>query len=145
MKRITSILLILIIACSVFTVMSIPAFAEDGAVAGDEATAGEGAAAGALDGILAKLKQFVAGVQLDNIKETVFGPVKNMWNLIMSNETYKNFLTGILAVLAFIAIPVVFGVTFIVYAIMVAASVLGNALIVIIVAITEMLIGVLMI
>lgn len=134
MKRITSILLILIIVCSAFTVMNISVFAEEGATQ-DEA------AAGGIDGILDMLGQFIPMETINNLKETVFGPINDLWDRVMSNETYKNIFTAILGVLGFLLIPIIFALAFIAYTIMAASIICAGALVALLEVILTILVG----
>ena len=69
----------------------------------------------AWDNLLGALGEFKLGTSLDELKGTLFGFVEKMWSFITSNETYKNIATALVAILAFLVIPVVLGLVVVAY------------------------------
>lgn len=65
--------------------------------------------------IMAFLESFIPVEALKGLADALFGLVGQMWDFVMSNETYSTIATAVLAVLAFLTIPFVFGVVVVVY------------------------------
>lgn len=192
MKRIISILLILTLAMSVFTVTSIYSFAEetgtentetinpeeettntptdgegeetdaptDGEGTGTDApTEGEGEGEGTTEGegegegegttegdgttedgeetpeeddnsnpINDFLAEYLPVEALGDLKDTLFGFIDDVWDFIMSEESYQNLATGALAVLALFMIPILIGLVVVVYAAIGAMIIFASAL-----------------
>ena len=182
MKRIISILLILTLAMSVFTVTSIYSFAEesgtentettnpeedttntptdgegegtdtptDGEGTGTDAPAegeGEGEGEGTTEGdgttedgeetpedddnsnpINDFLAEYLPVEALGDLKDTLFGFIDDVWDFIMSEESYQNLATGALAVLALFMIPILIGLVVVVYAAIGAMIIFASAL-----------------
>lgn len=100
MKRITAIVLIFVLVCAAFGVMSVSAFASESPDANESVT---------------DSSDFSISGNLAELKTKLFGAVEKMISFINSNETYKKISTILLAVLAFIFIPIVIAFVFIVY------------------------------
>ena len=180
MKRIISILLILTLAMSVFTVTSIYSFAEesgtentettnpeeettntptdgegeetdtptDGEGTGTDApTEGEGEGEGTTEGdgttedgeetpeeddnsnpINDFLAEYLPVEALGDLKDTLFGFIDDVWDFIMSEESYQNLAKGALAVLALFMIPILIGLVVVVYAAIGAMIIFASAL-----------------
>jgi hypothetical protein len=121
MKKIFSVLLILVLVISAFALTSISAFAEE-APAGDAAQS-EG------DFVTDFLGSILPLDALNGLKDSLFGIVEEMWNYIMSDSTYASIATAILACLIALAIPIVLGVLIVIYAAIAAMMIFAGALI----------------
>jgi putative effector of murein hydrolase LrgA (UPF0299 family) len=132
MKRFVSLLLIILMISSVMAVMSISVFAADGA---ESAIPGSSQIKDLLD----KVKAYVPLDTLKEFKNELELYVKALIVFIKSEETYKNIATAILAVLAFLFIPIVIGVVVIVY----LAAALMAAVSTVVVGIVEVILTVL--
>ena len=197
MKRIISILLILTLAMSVFTVTSIYSFAEesgtentettnpeedttntptdgegegtdtptDGEGTGTDAPAegeGEGEGEGTTEGdgttedgeetpedddnsnpINDFLAEYLPVEALGDLKDTLFGFIDDVWDFIMSEESYQNLATGALAVLALFMIPILIGLVVVVYAAIGAMIIFASALTAVLELIFPMIPGIL--
>jgi hypothetical protein len=117
---------------SVMAVMSISVFAADGA---ESAIPGSSQIKDLLD----KVKAYVPLDALKEFKNELELYVKALIIFIKSEETYKNIATAILAVLAFLFIPIVIGVVVIVY----LAAALMAAVSTVVVGIVEVILTVL--
>ena len=145
MKRFISILLILTLAMSVFTVTSISSFAED---TEDPAT-GEGTPSTGEDGegegvgygetapkeendysnpINDFLEKHIPFNGLEDVKEVLFKIIDTIWDFVTSEETYKDITTLLPAILVFLAMPIVIGLLVIVYAAIGAMIMFAGAL-----------------
>lgn len=120
MKRFISIVLIMTLFVSIFAVSSIQSFAAE---SGENTKIEEKTSA-----IRSFLKDVPLGDKLLSLLDTVLGYCKQLVRFIRSNETYKNIATAVLAVLAFLAIPILLGVLVVVYAAIGAMVVFAGAL-----------------
>ena len=120
MKKIFSVLLILVLVISTFALTSISAFAAD-APAGDSAQS-EG------DFVTDFLASVLPLEELDALKASLFGIVEEMWNYIMSDSTYASIATAIFACLLALAIPIVLGILIVIYAAIGAMVIFAGAL-----------------
>ncbi len=124
MKNVTSIILILVLICTLVSLMSVPAFAEEGAAtpgeestevtppAQDESAAEEG---GFIDGLLEKVKGFVTAEKLASLKEQLFALPEKLVSFVKNAATYENIATLIVAIAAIITIPIIFGLVIVAY------------------------------
>lgn len=136
MKRTVSIILIVMMVCSMFAMMSVGAFAE-----GTGETATE-QASGALAQALEKVKSFIPMEMLNEFKNEIISYVKELWAFIQSDETYKNIATAILAILAILFIPIIIAVVVIIYTIAALVAAISSALVAIIQLILTTLVGI---
>ncbi len=74
------------------------------------------------------LSQYLPIDALTELKDALFGFVEQMFNFIANNETYSSIATAALAVLAVLAIPVVFAGIVIVYAAIGGMVIIAGAL-----------------
>ena len=205
MKRIISILLILTLAMSVFTVTSIYSFADEtgtentettnpeeettntptegegeetdtptdgegtgtdapteGEGEGEGTTEGEGEGEGTTEGdgttedgeetpeeddnsnpINDFLAEYLPVEALGDLKDTLFGFIDDVWDFIMSEESYQNLATGALAVLALFMIPILIGLVVVVYVAIGAMIIFASALTAVLELIFPMIPGIL--
>jgi len=143
MKRIASVLLLLVIVISAFSTIGLIAFAEEGAADGENVDSGahQGGeeTSNPSDLIMGFLGSFLPSEELKELYDTFVGAVKEIWDFIMQDETYQNIATAVLGVIAFLLIPVIVGVLVLVYVAISAMTLFAGAL----VGIIEMLAGVL--
>lgn len=164
MKKFISILLIMTLLFATFTTASISAFAEessgeenntettpeqggeteDTTPEGDGTTEetqpegdNEGTATGETDLIANFLASFIPVEALGRLKDALFSFVERLWDFIMSDETYSNVATAVLAVLGILAIPVVVGVVVVIYGIIGGMIIVAGAL----TAVVELFLG----
>ena len=112
MKKLGYIFLIAVIIVSLFATMAISSYAEEDVATGDEVQEGE----------LSTKEELLA------LKEELFGVVKELWAFIQNDDTYRNVFTAILAVLAFLILPVVIALVVTVYISMGAVIIVAGAL-----------------
>lgn len=129
MKRLIYIFMVIALVCMVITMTSVSVFAEEtegeeivgGEVdvapeEGDEAVDGEGTTN---DEENNNAENAPAGFpfeeQFNAIKAKLFGWLEQVWAFIQSSETYKTIFGVVAAIVAFLLLPVFFGLVFIVY------------------------------
>lgn len=78
---------------------------------------------------------------VDELKEEIFGLVKDIWNFICSNETYKNIATAVVAVVAILLIPIIIALAVIAYIAMAVTIWVAGALMSLIEAIIAIAMG----
>ena len=66
---------------------------------------------------------------LEKLKSELFGIVKGIRDKVMANETYKNIVTAIGAILAFICLPIIIGIIIVAYISIGAMIVVAGALV----------------
>lgn len=151
MKRSISILFIFILMISVIASMSISAFAQEesvetetGNVAGEPNTEGEGAVEipPELQGALGVLHKFELKDKIESLTNWFKSTVAEVWNFIQSDETYKNIFTAIVAVIAFLFLPVIIGVLVVAYLSAAMMTVFAGVLVEIVKVILTMFVGV---
>ena len=109
MKHLVYIFMIVVLVCTVFTLTSVSVFAE-----------GEAPAQGqSVD----SLKQ-----DLGELKDELVRAVKNLWDFIMDNETYKNVFKAIVAIIAFLLLPLIVAVLFVAYLAIAGMTIVAAAL-----------------
>lgn len=101
--------MIAVLVCTVFTLTSMTVFAAEGA---PETEAAE-----------PSVKE-----QLVGLKDELVGAIKDLWSFIMDNKTYKNIFTAIVAIIAFLLLPIIIGVFFVAYLIIAAMTIVAAAL-----------------
>ena len=109
MKRFVSLLLIIMMISSVMALASVSVLAAGGSAT--DSIPGDSQ----LQGLLAKVKGYVPLEKLEELKNELTLYVKALILFIKSEETYKNIATTVLAILAFLFIPIIIGVIVVVY------------------------------
>ena len=131
MKRIMSILLIMILVCSVFSVMAISAFADEepsGDVA-EDTLENMNKVTGGIQGLLEQVQAFVPMDILEQYKNEATMFVKVLIAAVKHEDTYRNIFTAILGVLGFLCIPLVIGVIVVLYVAIALATVFASVLV----------------
>lgn len=128
MKRLVYVFMIIALLCTVMTITSVSAFAED---VSDEVVEGVGdvEADKTTDAPVEDKKEPTIQEQIAGLKDKLFGYIKRVWNFIMSDETYKNIFTAVVAVLAFLMLPVIVALVVIAYVSLAAITMVSAALI----------------
>ena len=75
------------------------------------------------------------------LKDDIWGVIEDVFNFIVSNETYKNIATAILGVLAVLILPFLVAVLVIVFVAMAAIITISSALMSLVEAITAFVVG----
>ena len=127
MKKFLSVLFIFIFVFSAFSAMSLSAFAEDDFMGSIQE--GSSVNMGNLTELLKSLEAYVPMEKIAEVKNELTTTVKAVWMFIQSKETYKNIFTAIVAVLAFLFLPILIGLVIVVYAIMAGMIMMGGALV----------------
>ncbi len=128
MKRLVYVFMIIALLCTVMTITSISVFAED---VSDEVVEGAGDVTTdkPADAPVEDKKEPTIQEQLAGLKDKLFGYVKRVWKFIMNDETYKNIFTAVVAVLAFLMLPVIVALVVIAYVSLAAITMVSAALI----------------
>ena len=127
MKKFLSVLFIFIFVFSAFSAMSLSVFAEDDFMGSIQE--GSSVNMGNLTELLKSLEAYVPMEKIAEVKNELTTTVKAVWMFIQSKETYKNIFTAIVAVLAFLFLPILIGLVIVVYAIMAGMIMMGGALV----------------
>ena len=127
MKKFLSVLFIFIFVFSAFSAMSLSVFAEDDFMGSIQE--GTSVNMGNLTELLKSLEAYVPMEKIAEVKNELTTTVKAVWMFIQSKETYKNIFTAIVAVLAFLFLPILIGLVIVVYAIMAGMIMMGGALV----------------
>ena len=95
----------------------------------------------ALDELRAALGDFSIEEALAELKGALLGVLENIWNFIVSDDTYKNIATILCAAVAFICIPIVIGAVVLGYIAGGAIVVVSGALMKVVEAIITIILG----
>ncbi len=131
MKRLTSILLILLLVCSVFSVTALSTFAEEadlGDVAGDTIE-NANKLTDALKGLLEQVRAIAPMEALEEFKNEAIEFVNVLIAFLKHQGTYEQVSTAILAILGFIFLPIIIGLIVVAYVAIALGTVFASVLV----------------